>query len=159
MADAVIGATIQVLLEKAISLATDRISLVFGFEKELEVLRESARMVQAVLADADDKQTESEMCIFGVLSSKISEVNENLESCNLKATEIELIRTCLHPEPASTSSVAPCSNSTEKLKRSRESNSIAPEFVVGRSEEKTDIVATLLRSSRLILGSLRGDVG
>ncbi|CAI9102184.1 OLC1v1000410C1 [Oldenlandia corymbosa var. corymbosa] len=61
MADAIIGATIQVLLEKAISLATDRIGSVFGLKKELEALQESAATIQAVLADAEIKYDKSQL--------------------------------------------------------------------------------------------------
>ncbi|XP_027166354.1 disease resistance protein RGA2-like [Coffea eugenioides] len=38
-------------------LATDRIGLVFGFKDELESMRESIVMIQALLADADNKQS------------------------------------------------------------------------------------------------------
>ncbi|KAL3500730.1 hypothetical protein ACH5RR_039823 [Cinchona calisaya] len=56
MVDSLVSATVQVLLDKAISLATDRIGLVFGFKKDMESLRGSAAMIASVLADADDKQ-------------------------------------------------------------------------------------------------------
>ncbi|KAL3500728.1 hypothetical protein ACH5RR_039821, partial [Cinchona calisaya] len=59
MVDSLVSATIQVLLDKAISLATDRMGLVFGFKKDMENLRESAAMIASVLADADDKQRHS----------------------------------------------------------------------------------------------------
>ncbi|KAL3498635.1 hypothetical protein ACH5RR_041367 [Cinchona calisaya] len=59
MVDSLVSSTIQVLLEKAISLATDRIGLVFGFKKDMESLRGSAAMMVSVLADADDKQRHS----------------------------------------------------------------------------------------------------
>ncbi|KAL3500703.1 hypothetical protein ACH5RR_039796 [Cinchona calisaya] len=59
MVDSLVSATIQVLLDKAISLATDRMGLVFGFKKDMENLRESAAMIALVLADADDKQRHS----------------------------------------------------------------------------------------------------
>nr|XP_027064045.1 putative disease resistance protein RGA3 [Coffea arabica] len=55
--DAIVGATVQVLLEKALSLATDKIGLVFGFKDELESMRESIVMIQALLADAENKQS------------------------------------------------------------------------------------------------------
>lgn len=59
MADAIVGATIKVLLEKALSLSTDRMGLMFSLKGELEDLRESMVTIQAVLADADDKQSHS----------------------------------------------------------------------------------------------------
>ena len=61
MADAILGATVKVLLDKVLSLAAiDRIGLVWGFKKDLERLKDSAEMIQAVLADAEVKQTGSQ---------------------------------------------------------------------------------------------------
>ncbi|XP_071924640.1 disease resistance protein RGA2-like [Coffea arabica] len=54
MADAIVGATVQVLLEKALFLATDGTVLAFGFKDELENLRGSVAMIQATLADAEE---------------------------------------------------------------------------------------------------------
>ncbi|KAL3528468.1 hypothetical protein ACH5RR_007790 [Cinchona calisaya] len=56
MAESIIGATIQVLLEKALSLATDRIGSVFGFKNDIRNLRDSVLMIRAILADAEEKQ-------------------------------------------------------------------------------------------------------
>nr|XP_027076196.1 putative disease resistance protein RGA3 [Coffea arabica] len=57
MADALIASTIKVALEKTLSLANERIGKLFQFKEDLETLRGSVAMIQAVLADAEEKQT------------------------------------------------------------------------------------------------------
>ncbi|XP_027120759.1 putative disease resistance protein RGA3 [Coffea arabica] len=56
MADALIGVTIQIMLQKTLSLATDGIGRAFGFKEELESMKESLAMIRAVVADAEEKQ-------------------------------------------------------------------------------------------------------
>ncbi|CDP21239.1 unnamed protein product [Coffea canephora] len=58
MADPVIGATIQVTLERALSLASDRIGLLVGFKKDVASMRRSLRLIKGVLADAEAKQNQ-----------------------------------------------------------------------------------------------------
>nr|XP_027119389.1 putative disease resistance protein RGA4 [Coffea arabica] len=57
MANALISSTIEVALEMTLSLANERIGKLFQLEEDLETLRESVAMIQAVLADAEKKQT------------------------------------------------------------------------------------------------------
>ncbi|CAI9113247.1 OLC1v1013820C1 [Oldenlandia corymbosa var. corymbosa] len=202
--------TLSFLLEKAVSLATDRICLMFGFNKDLEAFQESARMVQAVLADAQGKQIESEMVrvwlekverlVYDVdnvftelnyeilrkarfvrtglgkekkyehlrqkaismnksrwgkvrllcsskhgvsfhwrMSSKFREINKKLEECHLEAVEIGLIET-------SAASNADSIGAEAALIREMISP-VAPNFVVGRAKEESEIVSILLGSS------------
>ncbi|KAL3507459.1 hypothetical protein ACH5RR_032841 [Cinchona calisaya] len=56
MADALLGSTVQVLLEKAISLASQQIGFFVGLKKDLEKLKETLTMIQAFLEDAEKKQ-------------------------------------------------------------------------------------------------------
>nr|XP_027076010.1 putative disease resistance protein RGA3 isoform X2 [Coffea arabica] len=56
MADAVISATIQVALETAVSLATDRIGMLVGFKKDVASMTRSLRFINALLADAEERQ-------------------------------------------------------------------------------------------------------
>jgi hypothetical protein len=56
MADALLGATIKIALEKVVSFATDQISMVMGFEEELGRLRDTVELVLAVVDDAEEKQ-------------------------------------------------------------------------------------------------------
>ncbi|XP_027147841.1 putative disease resistance protein RGA4 [Coffea eugenioides] len=56
MADAIIASTIEVALEKTLSLANERIGKLFQFKEDLETLKGSVAMIQAVLADAEEKQ-------------------------------------------------------------------------------------------------------
>ncbi|XP_027166105.1 putative disease resistance protein RGA3 [Coffea eugenioides] len=57
MANALFSSTIEVALEMTLSLANERIGKLFQLEEDLETLRESVAMIQAVLADAEKKQT------------------------------------------------------------------------------------------------------
>ncbi|XP_027081643.1 putative disease resistance protein RGA3 [Coffea arabica] len=59
MADPVIGATIQVTLERALSLASDRIGLLVGFKKDVASMTRSLGFIKDVLADAEERQNQS----------------------------------------------------------------------------------------------------
>ncbi|XP_027158787.1 putative disease resistance protein RGA3 [Coffea eugenioides] len=59
MADPVIGATIQVALETAVSLASDRIGLLVRFKKDVASMTLSLGFIKDVLADAEEKQNQS----------------------------------------------------------------------------------------------------
>ncbi|CDP20794.1 unnamed protein product [Coffea canephora] len=56
MADAVISATIQVTLETALSLASDRIGMLVGFKKDVASMTRSLRFINALLVDAEERQ-------------------------------------------------------------------------------------------------------
>ncbi|GFQ06158.1 putative disease resistance protein rga3 [Phtheirospermum japonicum] len=60
MAEAVVGATIQVLLEHLITISKEQISLVRDFKKDLENLKNSFVIVKAFLHDAERKQVTNE---------------------------------------------------------------------------------------------------
>ncbi|CDP20611.1 unnamed protein product [Coffea canephora] len=59
MADPVIGATTQVTLQTALSLASDRIGMLVGFKKDLASMTRSLGFIKDVLADAEEKQNQS----------------------------------------------------------------------------------------------------
>ena len=59
MAGALVGATVQIALEKVVSLATDQIVMVKEFEVDLEGLRNTVKMILAVLDDAEEKRGEN----------------------------------------------------------------------------------------------------
>ncbi|XVE80811.1 hypothetical protein DITRI_Ditri15bG0010400 [Diplodiscus trichospermus] len=54
----VVGAVVEVILVKVISLATQQISLVLGFKEELTMLHDSFTVIKALLQDADKRQEE-----------------------------------------------------------------------------------------------------
>ena len=60
MADALVAASIQIVLEKLVSATTDVIGVAFGGFKELEKLKGSVAMIQAVMADAEKKQVQNQ---------------------------------------------------------------------------------------------------
>nr|XP_027119279.1 putative disease resistance protein RGA3 [Coffea arabica] len=56
MADALVGATIRITLEKAVGIASDQIGVVYGFKEDLVKFKASVEMILAVLADAEEEQ-------------------------------------------------------------------------------------------------------
>ncbi|XP_011091043.1 putative disease resistance protein RGA3 [Sesamum indicum] len=60
MGEAIIGAAVQVLVEKLIVVATADIRTIFGLKNELTRLRDSFTMIQAFLHDASMRQVEEE---------------------------------------------------------------------------------------------------
>ncbi|KAL3500727.1 hypothetical protein ACH5RR_039820 [Cinchona calisaya] len=90
--DCLVSSTIQVLLEKAISHATDRISLVLGFKKDMESLRGSAAMIASVLADADDKQRHSQAVLLWLkrLEQVAFDANNVLDELNYEILHREV---------------------------------------------------------------------
>ncbi|CDP20326.1 unnamed protein product [Coffea canephora] len=79
MADPVIGATIQVTLERARSLASDRIGLLVGFKKDVAGMTRSLRLINAVLADAEAKQNQD---------GAVQEWLKSLEEVSYDATNV-----------------------------------------------------------------------
>ncbi|CDP20557.1 unnamed protein product [Coffea canephora] len=69
MADPVIGATIQVTLETAVSLASDRIGMLVGFKKDLASMTRSLRFINARLSDAEEKQQNQDRVVHEWLNS------------------------------------------------------------------------------------------
>ncbi|XP_027077393.1 disease resistance protein RGA2-like [Coffea arabica] len=59
MSDALISSTIQVTLERALSLASDRIGLLVGFKKDVASMTLSLGFIKDVLVDAEGRQNQS----------------------------------------------------------------------------------------------------
>ncbi|CDP08014.1 unnamed protein product [Coffea canephora] len=55
MADALLGSTVQVLVQTAIDLASEQIGLFQGFKNDFEKLRKTLTQIQAFLRDAEEK--------------------------------------------------------------------------------------------------------
>ncbi|WMV51536.1 hypothetical protein MTR67_044921 [Solanum verrucosum] len=60
MADPVIGATIQVLLEKLLSLTIEELSSSRDCKKDLEMLTQNASLIQAFIHDAERRQVDDQ---------------------------------------------------------------------------------------------------
>ncbi|KAL0388616.1 UNVERIFIED_CONTAM: Disease resistance protein RGA2 [Sesamum radiatum] len=60
MGEAIIGAAVQVLVEKLIVMATADIGTIFGVKNDLTRLKDSFTMIQAFLHDASKRQVEEE---------------------------------------------------------------------------------------------------
>ena len=60
MAEAIVADVVKGILGNLIPLVTDQIGLAWGFKDELTRLRDSAEMIQAVLADAERRQVGEE---------------------------------------------------------------------------------------------------
>ncbi|KAL3507449.1 hypothetical protein ACH5RR_032831 [Cinchona calisaya] len=79
MADAMLGSAVQVLLEKAISSASQQIGFFVGFKKDLEKLKETLTMIQAFIEDADKKQvTETSVKLWLEKLERVAFDAENL---------------------------------------------------------------------------------
>ncbi|KAK6279599.1 hypothetical protein POUND7_019866 [Theobroma cacao] len=52
----VVGAVVEVILARVISLAAEHISVALGFKEELTMLHDSLIIIQALLQDADRRQ-------------------------------------------------------------------------------------------------------
>ncbi|CDP19917.1 unnamed protein product [Coffea canephora] len=163
MADALITSTIKVALEKTLALANERIGKLSQFKKDLETLRGSVAMIQAVLADAEEKQTHDQAvqlwlqrleavafdaenlldelnyeALHRQLVGKISDINKKLNKINKEANDFGLIRFQRATFPPST---------TAKVTLNRETDSIAGHYVVGRAKDETRLVEILLSLS------------
>ncbi|CDP19798.1 unnamed protein product [Coffea canephora] len=66
MADAAVGATIQVALQAVVSLAADHVNLAREFPEELERLNKSAEMIRGFLAGADEVKHSHDPRLLGV---------------------------------------------------------------------------------------------
>ncbi|CDP22228.1 unnamed protein product [Coffea canephora] len=160
MADALITSTIKVALEKTFSLANERIGKLFQFKEDLETLSGSVAMIQAVLADAEEKQTHDqavqlwlqrleavafdaenlldELNYEALHRQLISDINKKLNKINKEANDFGLIRFQRATFPPST---------TAKVTLNRETDSIAGHYVVGRAKDETRLVEILLSLS------------
>ncbi|CDP21037.1 unnamed protein product [Coffea canephora] len=69
MADPVISATIQVALETAVSLATDRIGMLVGFKKDVASMTRTLSWINAFLADAEERQQNQDRLVQEWLKS------------------------------------------------------------------------------------------
>ncbi|CDP15453.1 unnamed protein product [Coffea canephora] len=60
LVDALLGCTIEVLVEKAINLASEQIGQFVGFKKDLEKLQDTLKLIQAVRSHAEKEQVTKE---------------------------------------------------------------------------------------------------
>ncbi|KAH0721650.1 hypothetical protein KY290_005744 [Solanum tuberosum] len=63
MADPVIGATVQVLLEKLISLTIEEVNSSRDFNKDLEMLTQNVSLIQAFIHDVETPQVEKQQSV------------------------------------------------------------------------------------------------
>ncbi|KAA3456454.1 disease resistance protein RGA2-like [Gossypium australe] len=60
MAEALLGAVLEEVVSKLISIAAEQISLALGFKKDLKRLGDSLQMIKAFFQDAEERQTKDE---------------------------------------------------------------------------------------------------
>ncbi|XP_052882059.1 putative disease resistance protein RGA3 isoform X1 [Gossypium arboreum] len=60
MAEALLGAVLEGVVSKLISITAERIGLALGFKKELKRLGDSLQMIKAFFQDAEERQTKDE---------------------------------------------------------------------------------------------------
>jgi len=79
MADAVIGATVQVLLEKLISLTIEEVNSSRDFNKDLEMLTQNVSLIQAFIHDVETPQVEKQQSVEQWLN-RLERVAEDAEN-------------------------------------------------------------------------------
>ncbi|CDP03431.1 unnamed protein product [Coffea canephora] len=162
LVDALLGSTTEVLVEKAINLASEQIGQFVGFKKDLEKLKNTLKLIQAVLCDAEKEQVTKELvkrwlenleleiqnqmktkvCLFFSLSNpiafrcrmakKIQKINMDLISINEQATKLGL-----------QSQTAPA---LSPQNRDNDSAAVGTSFI-GRDDEVSAIVTKLTATS------------
>ncbi|KAH0723075.1 hypothetical protein KY289_006119 [Solanum tuberosum] len=78
MADPVIGATVQVLLEKLLSLTIEEFSSSRDCDKDLEMLTQNVSLIQAFIHDAERRQVEDQSVKLWL--NRLERVAENAEN-------------------------------------------------------------------------------
>ncbi|KAG5582658.1 hypothetical protein H5410_053285 [Solanum commersonii] len=79
MADLVIGATVQVLLEKLISLTIEEVNSSRDFNKDLEMLTQNVSLIQAFIHDVETPQVEKQQSVEQWLN-RLERVAEDAEN-------------------------------------------------------------------------------
>ncbi|KAG5582639.1 hypothetical protein H5410_053266 [Solanum commersonii] len=87
MADPVIGATAQVLLDKLLSPTIEEVNSLRNCKKDLEMLIKNVSLIQAFIHDAERRQVEDQA---GKMSQKINNINEELTAINKLAKDLGL---------------------------------------------------------------------
>ncbi|XP_027166069.1 putative disease resistance protein RGA4 [Coffea eugenioides] len=138
MADALIGVTIQIMLQKTLSLATDGIGRAFGFKEELESMKESLAMIRAVVADAEETQGHDQAVNLWLkrLEGVAFDADNVLDELNYEFIRRQL-KGKLAPLPLPATS--------------RETDSIVRQNVFGRANDASRMVETLLSSSEKVV--------
>ncbi|MCD7449308.1 hypothetical protein HAX54_051050 [Datura stramonium] len=80
MADPVIGATVQVLLEKLLSLAIEEAKSLRNCNKDLEMLTQNVSLIQAFIHDAERRQVEDH-AVKKMSSICLRELQKMLKTC------------------------------------------------------------------------------
>ncbi|CDP16764.1 unnamed protein product [Coffea canephora] len=165
MADPVIGAAIQVTLETALSLASDRIGMLVGFKKDVASMTRSLRLIKGVLADAEAKQNQNEAVQewlksleevaydaqnvldelhYESLRHQVRDINLELNKINEEANRLELVSRLVM-----TAALPAAVGDT----RSRQTDSVvAP--MIGRVDDESNILEMLLRPSEKVVSVL-----
>ncbi|XP_055832003.1 uncharacterized protein LOC129900938 [Solanum dulcamara] len=79
MADLVIGTTVQVLLEKLLSLTIEEINSSRDFNKDLEMLTQNVSLIQAFIHDVERPQIEKQQSVEQWLN-RLEGVAQNAEN-------------------------------------------------------------------------------
>ncbi|XVE80810.1 hypothetical protein DITRI_Ditri15bG0010300 [Diplodiscus trichospermus] len=104
----VVGAVVEVMLARVISLTVEQISLALGFKEELTMLHDSLTIIQTLLQDADKRKVEfpnqlmqkvsnffsiSHTIAFGVtMAKRIKKINASLNNISNQANLFGLQR-------------------------------------------------------------------
>ncbi|CDP19918.1 unnamed protein product [Coffea canephora] len=163
MADAVISATIQVALETAVSLATDRIGMLVGFKKDVASMTRTLSFINALLADAEERQQHQDRGVQEWLKSLeevaydagsvLDELNYESLRIKLKLNEINQEASGLGLVGRAVMTAALPAAADAGDKRNRQTDSVvAP--MIGRADDESKIVKMLLSPSEKVVSCL-----
>ncbi|CDP03428.1 unnamed protein product [Coffea canephora] len=168
LVDALLGSTTEVLVEKAINLASEQIGQFVGFKKDLEKLQKTLTGIQAVLLDAEKKQvTEDSVKLWLEELERVAFDAENLldvsnpiafrcrmakkiQKINMDLTSIHERRTKLGLQSQNGARDAPAlsPSSGEAFMKDRETDSVTiGASFVGRDDDVSSIVTQLTATS------------
>ncbi|CDP19738.1 unnamed protein product [Coffea canephora] len=171
MADAVISATIRVALETAASLATDRIGMLCGFKKDVASMTRTLSFINALLADAEERQQNQDRGVQEWLKS-LEEVaydagnvldELNYESLRCKVESRNQLKSKLNEinqeadglglisRAVMTAALPAAADAGDK--RNRQTDSVAVPMT-GRADDESKIVKMLLSPSEKVVSCL-----
>ncbi|XP_016514942.2 putative disease resistance protein RGA3 [Nicotiana tabacum] len=127
MADPVIGATVQVLLEKLLSLTSEEVKSLRNCKKDLKMLKKTLTMIQAFIHDAERRQVEDQTVEEWLkMLEKVAEDAENVfDEFRYESLKAEVMKIQNKPMKKVRNFV---SNTVLKWKMSRKINNISDEL-------------------------------
>nr|XP_027082322.1 putative disease resistance protein RGA3 [Coffea arabica] len=155
MADPVIGATIQVTLETALSLASDRIGMLVGFKKDLASMTRSLRFINARLSDAEEKQQNQDRVVhewLKCLEEVAYDAQNVLDELHYESLRHQVESRNRHKLKSVVPAALPAAPAVGGTRGRQTDSVVAP--MVGRADDESEIVKILLSLSEKVVSVL-----